>query len=180
MSTNQTPLQRPNRLGLTHDEETSLRYGDDPYRPAFASEEERRTAWFRCRERLLMHCSHGKRPSGWWDFESPVPYPRDPDYAEATLYEAGLLAESEVAELTAYWCKEFERASSPRFMFCIGHAKPGDTFASWISGEPAKKAHLKWAGVPRSLIGKWTTQRGRRSRTVRQLEKAAAAEHSAA
>jgi hypothetical protein len=57
-------------------------------------------------------------------------------------------------------------------MFCIGQAKPTDTFASWLKGEPAKKAHLKWAGVPHSLIRKWTAQRRRRSKTVRALEEA--------
>ena len=41
MPTNQTPLQRPRRLPLNHEQEMSLRYGELPHRPAFASEEER-------------------------------------------------------------------------------------------------------------------------------------------
>ena len=78
MPTNQTPLQRPRRLSLGHEAEMSLRYGDLAERPAFACDDERReAAWFYHRDRLLMHCSHGQRPAGWWDFESPIPYPED-------------------------------------------------------------------------------------------------------
>ena len=48
--------------------------------------------------------------------------------------------------------------------------------AIWLKGEAARKAHLKWAGVPRALIRKWTSQRRRRSRTVRKLVELAPAE----
>jgi hypothetical protein len=71
------------------------------------------------------------------------------------------------------WRRDFERAQQPGFKFCIGHAKPGDTFASWLEGEPAKRAHLKWAGVPRALIRKWTAERRRRGKTIRKLDAAA-------
>lgn len=177
MPTNQTPLQRPRRLSLGHEAEMSLRYGDLAERPAFACDDERREAWFYHRDRLLMHCSHGQRPAGWWDFESPVPYPEDRNYAPALLYEAGLLAESEVAELLAHWRSEFERAQEPRFMFCIGLAKPGDTFASWLEGEAAKKAHYAWSGIPNNLLKEWT--RARRRRTIRELESMSPAEPAA-
>jgi hypothetical protein len=174
MSTNERPLQRPNRLSLDHEAEMSLRYGDLPSRPAFGSEEERRAAWFYHRERLLMHCQGGGRPAGWWDYESPIRRPRNHNYQEAALYEAGLLAASEVDELVATWRSAFERAQDPRFMFCIGYAKPGDRVTTWLSGEAAKRAHLKWAGVPRALIRKWTAEHRRRGKTIRKLETAAA------
>ena len=159
-----TPPQRPNRI--PHEAEMSLRYGELAERPAFAGEEERRAAWFHHRDRLLQHCSHGRRPAGWWDFESPVPYPRDGDYAAAALFEAGLLTEGGIAELMARWREDFERAQAPGFTYCAGFARPSDTTATWLEGEPAKRAHLKWAAVPRSLIRKWTAERRRRHRTV--------------
>ena len=129
---------------LPFQQENSLRYGELTDCPAFSDDEARQVAWVLHRDRLLQHCSGGKRPAGWWDYDSPVPYPRDSDYAEATLYEAELLVESEVTELMARWRSEFERAQDPGFMFCGG--------AIWLKGEAARKAHLKWAGVPRALI----------------------------
>jgi hypothetical protein len=151
----------------------SLRYGDLAERPAFSGEEARREGWFAHRDVLLRHCRWGKRPAGWWDYECPIRRPRDHDYEEAALFEAGLLTESEVAELMACWREAFERAQEPRFMYCTGFTKPGDTTATWLEGEPAKKAHLKWAGVPRALIRKWTAERRRRGKTIRQLAAAA-------
>jgi hypothetical protein len=170
MPTNQTPLQRPRRLALSHNEEMSLVYGELPHRPGFASEEERRAAWFAHRDELLQHCRWGRRVAGWWDYESPIRRPRDRDYEEAALYEAGLLTEGEIVDLTARWRSEFERAQAPGFMYCMGFAKPGETTATWLEGAAARKAHLKWAGVPHALIRKWTAERQRRSKTIRKLK----------
>ena len=172
MSTNQTPLQRPNRAPLSHEGQMSLRYGELASRPGFASEEERRAAWFNHRDELLQHCSGGQRPAGWWDYESPIPYPRDRAYAAATLYENGLLNESELAELMIHWRQAFERSQNPRFMFCLGFAKPSDPVASWLKGAAARKAHYRWAGIPRELLKEWMTQRRRQSRTISELEAA--------
>jgi hypothetical protein len=92
MPTNETPLHRPHRLALSREETESLQYGDLPGRlGAFADDEERRAAWFHHRDRLLRHCRHGQRPAAWWDFESPVPRPRDRDYAPATLFVGRLI-----------------------------------------------------------------------------------------
>jgi hypothetical protein len=173
MPTNRTPLQRPNRLHLSHEEALSLRYGDLPERPAFAGAEERRAAWFHHRDRLLQHCNHGQRPAAWWSYESPVPYPGR-DYAAATLWENGLLTSTEVTELTARWRSAFERAQDPGFMYCVGFTRPSDTVATWLDGKVARKAHYRWSGIPRGLLKRWTAQRRRRSRTIRELETAAA------
>jgi hypothetical protein len=173
MPTNERPLQRPHRLALSREEHDSLQYGDLPGRPAFADDEERRAAWFHHRDRLLRHCSHGQRPAGWWDFESPVPRPRDRDYAAATLFEAGLLTESEIAELTATWRRDFERAQDLRFAFCVGFARPGDLVSSWLKGAPARKQLYRWSGIPKALVRKWTRERRRRQRTNSELEETA-------
>jgi hypothetical protein len=176
MPTNRTPLQRPNRIPLTHETEMSLRYGEIAGRPAFADAEERKAAWFAHRDVLLRHCRGGQRPAGWWEFESPIPYPGR-DYAQAALYEAELLTEREVAELTAMWRRDFERAQDPRFTYCVGFAKPGDTTASWLEGAPARHALYWWSGIPRDLLKRWTREWRRRDRTIRKLE---TAEHPAA
>jgi hypothetical protein len=164
MPTNRTPLQRPNRIPLTHETEMSLRYGDLPSRPAFSGEEERRAAWFAHRDMLLRHCRGGQRPAGWWDYESPFPYPGR-DSAAAALFEAGLLTAGEVAELTARWREDFERAQDPRFTF--------RTASTWLDGAAARRAHYRWSGIPRDLLKRWTRERRRRGRTIRQLKAAA-------
>jgi hypothetical protein len=144
---------------LNHEEHLSLQYGDLPGRSAFAGEEARRAAWFHHRDRLLQHCSHGKRPAAWWDFECPIRRPRDRDYEEAALFEVGLLAESEISELLARWRSEFERAQQPGFMYCIGFARPGDRVATWLEGPPARKALYRWSGIPKALVREWMAQR---------------------
>jgi hypothetical protein len=81
----------------------------------FASEEAAREAWFRHRAHFMAHfAGHGKRPMGWWWFESPVPFP---GYFKqrSTLYEHNLLDVAERAELLAYWRQQFERAGPAAF-----------------------------------------------------------------
>jgi hypothetical protein len=168
MSTNRMPLERPRRLPLSPEQDMSLRYGELASRPGFANTEQRKAAWFYHRDRLLMHCNGGQRPAGWWEFESPIPYPGR-DYGEAALWENGLLTSTEVTELTARWRRDFERAQDPGFTYCVGFAKPGDTVATWIQGKAARKALYRWSGIPKALLRKWTAERRRRSKAIRQL-----------
>ena len=172
MTTNRTPLQRSHRIALTHAEKMSLEFGELSHRRGFPNKGARRAAWFAHRDELLRHCRWGQRPAGFWDYECPVSRPRDSDYRQATLYENGLLSETEVTELTALWRADFEKAQAPGFAYCIGHAKPGDTFASWLHGEAAKKAHYKWAGIPKSLLRKWMAARKRQGKRIRELAEA--------
>ena len=171
MSTNRTPLQRPNRIPLSHEAEMDLRYGDLPKRPAFADAEERKAAWFAHRDVLLRHCRGGQRPAGWWDYESPFPYPGR-DYAAAALFEAELLTEEERAELLARWRDDFERAQDPGFRF--------RTTSTWLDGVAARRAHYRWSGIPRDLLKRWTREHRRRGKRIRELEAAASGEQPAA
>jgi hypothetical protein len=57
--------------------------------------------------------------------------------------KVGLLFDNERAELLTRWREEFDRAQEPGFAHCIGHAKPGDTFATWLSGKAAKRGALR-------------------------------------
>ena len=171
MATNRHPIQHPHRGRLNHAQEMTLRYGEDPRWDAFQSEAEHREAWARNRDHLLARYQHGRRPAAWWRFEASIPFPGY-DHEQAALFEADLLHEDERAELEREWRRAFEQARAPGFMFCAGFAKPSDTTATWLEGEAAERAHLKWAGVPRALIRKWTAERKRRGKTVRALEAA--------
>jgi hypothetical protein len=152
---NPTPIDRE---PLQHEAEMSLLYGELRHWPAFADDAARKAAWFAHRDRLLEHCSWGKRPAGWWDYECPIRRPRDRDYQEAALWENGLLTADEVAGLEASWRQAFERAQDPGFAFRAA--------AGWLDGWRAKKAYLKWVGVPRALIREWTAERRRRRKPV--------------
>lgn len=174
MPTNRRPINRLRR-GLTWNQELELEFGPNPRLPGFSSEEARQQAWLRHRERLMQAwAKHGKRPWAWWQYESPIRFPRNSEYEGAALYEAGLLGEREKAELLAEWHEYFDRAQEPDFCYCIGHRNPGDTFASYLKGAAAKRAHYQWAGIPKELIRKWTAERRRRARTIRRLTQTAA------
>jgi hypothetical protein len=130
----------------------------------FASEEAAREAWFRHRAHFMAHfAGHGKRPMGWWWFESPVPFP---GYFKqrSTLYEHNLLDVAERAELLAYWRQQFERAGQPHFFVCEG---PGEFF----EGAIARRKHYEWADIPASLVEQWTQERRRARKTIRELER---------
>jgi len=172
MPTNRTPIRRQRRL-LSWSEEMSLEWGEADHRGVgFTTEQERRTAWERHRDYLMAKCDHGFRPQAWWDYDAPklgVRRPRDPEYDKAALWEAGLLFEDEATTLEAHWREHFDRAQEPDFRFCIGHDSKRHC-AVWVQGAEARRAHYRWAGIPRTLIKQWTKQR---TKTIRKLAKAA-------
>src|SRR3954447_18569012 len=88
---------RDRTLGLM--ERWSLELGEDERRPAFANEEERRAAWEYHREALLARERPGSRPRAWWEYDAPIRWPGY-DRETVALYEAGLMSEEEIAELT--------------------------------------------------------------------------------
>ena len=103
---------------------------------------ERRAAWFQHRERLMaMWGTNGRRPMAWWLFEAgeDLDYPGY-DREQSTLYEAGLLSETERAALLARWRHEFDRARDPAFFVCLG---PGQ----FLDGDAAREAHHVWSDI---------------------------------
>jgi hypothetical protein len=151
MATNRTPLQRTGRRRLNHEQELSLSYGDLPGRPGFASDEERRESWFYHRDRLLQHCTCGRRPMAWWRYEvGDLRYPGY-DGERSTLYQAGLLGEDERRELMAWWREQYLQAHAPGFTFCQG---PG----LFLRGIEARREHLKWADIPAELVEAWSAE----------------------
>ena len=100
----------------------------------------------------------GSRPPEWWLFERNL-QPPDHDREAELLMAMGELSAAELAELVPDWREEYEKTLCPGFAFCIGHAKPDDTFATWIEGEEGRRAHLAWAGIPKVLVKQWERER---------------------
>ena len=151
----------------------SLEHGFDPGYGAYSTWEEYRAVWELHRARFMTRFDWGIRPQAWWDFEAPklgVQQPREYEYEKATLWENGLLTPAEIVQLEKHWREHFDHANEPGWYgHCIGHAKKGDTFATWLHGEDGRRAHYKWAGIPHALIKKWTAHK-RRAKTIRKLE----------
>jgi len=108
--------------------------------------------WRRHRETLMKWSHAGSRPPEWWLHERGMLRPNN---QAAWLYDTGELTEAELAELMPIWHEQYLRAQQPGFTYCIGHAKPSDTFATWIDGAEARESHYCWVGIPRSLIKQW-------------------------
>lgn len=173
--TKRTPIHRINR-GLSWSARMEFELGFKGEN--FSTWDEYRAGWERFRHILMAQLEWGFRPAAWWDFDAPIRRPRDHDYDEAALWEAGLLTPEERTQLEARWRQHFNDANEPDWVgYCIGHAKPGDTFATWLHGDEGRRAHYKWAGLPRPLIKKWTAEHKRRvkrrSKTIRQLAESA-------
>jgi hypothetical protein len=168
MPTNRTPIRHPHRGRLSHEQEMVLQYGaEERWAEAFATEEEYRDAWIRNRDRLLAGYRNGRRPMAWWTLESPIAFPGY-EQQQSVLFEANLLEPEERAELERWWHEQFLRAWNPQFFHCDG---PGRI----LEGEPARKAHFKWADIPTSLLKRWSAEYRRPERTIGTLAKAASA-----
>src|SRR5262249_12182912 len=100
--------------------------------------------------------------TAWWEYDSPIPCPRDAAYAKAAPWERGLLFPEEVTLLEARWRERFDEAQAADFSYCIGH-DPKRNCGVWLNGDEARSAHYRWAGIPHALIKRWTKQRDRRS-----------------
>ena len=161
MPTNRTPLRR-RRRGLSHAQSMLLLFGggDARWEGAFDDEAEARDAWQRHRDRLMAGCS-GRRPAGWWLFESPIAWPGY-DRERSALYDAELLEDGERAELLAFWRVQFERAQDARFF----HALNPDHY---LHGPAARRAHYRATDIPLSLLREWKAARRRSAHTISQL-----------
>jgi hypothetical protein len=165
MPTTRYVLRRPHRGELSHTQELELWLGASHHGLAFDSNEQRRAAWFRHRDRLMRwFAKNGRRPEGWWRYEAPegLRYPGY-DRERSVLYQAGVLGEEEARELQDWWRKEFDRSWDPHFFFCAG---PGKIF----TGAVARQKHYLWADLPAELCEKWTAERHQCSQAIRELE----------
>jgi len=152
--TNRKYLRRSQRAPISSVQEMELWMGPSRHGSAFASEAQRREAWFRHRERLMAWWGQdGRRPLAWWAYEAPegLKYPGY-DYQRPVLYEAGVLSAEERARLEAYWREEFDRSWDPHFFHCAG---PGKIF----KGDAARVKHWLWMDLPLELHDRWMAER---------------------
>jgi hypothetical protein len=119
-------------------------------------------------QHLMAECDPGRRPPEWWDYEKKMPRP-DEREAEA-LFGMGELRDAELAKLMPIWREQYEHAQKPGFAYCIGHAKPTDTFVTWIEGVEAREAYYDCAEIPRSLIKKWDVERDRDKEVIMKVD----------
>jgi len=167
MPPNRDYIRRPQRLPLSATQEMELWLGPGRDGTAFASDEHRREAWFRYRDRLMQRWAKGgRRPLGWWWYEASergLP-PRHPALHERSiLYEfSDVLSAEERAELEAEWRKEFDRTWDTNFSFYAD--------GKYYTGDVARE--LAWIAMdlPMVLHDKFMAERKRRGRVVRQLE----------
>ena len=109
----------------------------------------------------------GKRPEEWWTYEIGEAVPADNQ--GTVLYERGnVLRDDEIEYLLTFWREQYDRMYAPHFAHCIGHAKPDDTFASWVFGAEARRLHIAWAGIPSSLVVKWDAEKLDEKRKTRR------------
>ena len=149
--------------GLTYSELQELWLGPCSGGSVFNSLEELRAAWDRGRDVVMkLWATNGRRPQAWWFLGDAASlgltwpgYDRQQSY----LFEHNALSEVECEQLLASWRQEFEHASS-------------------LEDIAARKAHLDWADVPRSLRQRWSAN-GRRRRP-RQPAAPAPSEEAAA
>src|SRR5262245_825475 len=162
MATNRSPLRRSRRV-LSHDEELELWLGPGHRPSTFRDAEHARQAWMVNRDRIMAAWArNGRRPQGWWAFEASIEFPGH-DRETSTLFQAGLLAEEEAAELVAGWRAQFQRAQQSDFFFCEG---PGQFFC----GAAARSRHYREIDIPASLVQQWSKEYRRRARTIRRLQ----------
>jgi hypothetical protein len=134
---------------------------------AFASDEQRRAAWFRYRDRIMQRWGKdGRRPQGWWAYEAPegLWYPGY-DHERSILYMAGVLTEEEARKLREGWRKEFDRTWEPHFSCSAA-------FGRLFTGEAAREKHCLWADIPPDLYEEWAAERQRCAGVIGELEEA--------
>jgi hypothetical protein len=154
MVTNRTPIKRADRWR---------------YEPWKCDDDERpypRERWQRYRDKIMQHeAGRDRRPPEWWLYERGI---EPPDHEAMALYDMDELQPDELQELLAHWREQYDWMHDPHFAYCIGHAKPGDTFASWVHGAEARRLHIAWAGIPSSLIAKWDAEKLDEKRKTRR------------
>ena len=165
MPTNRRLLRRSHRTTMTLTQEMELWLGPGDNGSSFESDAHRRETWFRYRDRLVRQWGKsGRRPMGWWLYESPFRNPRHPGVAHerSSLYEfSDILSADERTELEAWWRKEFELSWRPNFFFfrrrknlqqrhCSRTSLAVGGSAAPATGQIDGRTPAAWPGCPRS------------------------------
>jgi hypothetical protein len=124
---------------------------------AFADREKLRAAWESARGYMLRVFGRpGRRPRGWWEFDTDLAYPGY-DQEQSFLYEHGQLDAEECTQLEAIWRREYERSLKPGFSIAMSPEVI-------LHGVRARRSHWLWADIPPSLLEAWEAERQPRDR----------------
>jgi hypothetical protein len=122
--------------------------------------------WFRHRDRLMQRWGKsGRRPMGWWLYESPFRSHRHPgpDHERSILWEfTDALSVDERAKLEQWWREQFERSWRPNFSFYAD--------GKHYSGDIARELSWVFVDLPPPLLDKFMAERERRGRVIHKLE----------
>jgi hypothetical protein len=117
----------------------------------------------RHRDLILANAMSGHRPEEWWIYEKGR---RSPGRDEtAVLYSMGELSKAETENAMRMWRFYYAQTQDPEFSLAL---EPG----KFLEGAAARRAHFKWAGIPRELIKAWNAEHKRQATTIRKLERA--------
>jgi hypothetical protein len=142
-------LPKARRGSLPFEYWLSLTIGDNPHKPAFSNERERRAHWEEFREQLLSRSVRGKRPWAWWQYDSPQP--RDPGCHETLqLYRLGQLKGDELAAVMADW-KEWA-VKARRLHWQAGPSGGSGVTRSFGPSLETERHWRQWAGIPDELF----------------------------
>jgi len=110
----------------------------------FSSPQDLREAWERHRDEVMrLWGQGGRRPMGWWQFDTELKYPGY--YRERSfLWRHGILGPEEKFEVEHEWRADFEAAHR--------------------MGARERREHLEHCDVPPELIERWISERRRRAR----------------
>jgi hypothetical protein len=127
-----------------------LSWGPASQGSLFETREALREAWLLGRDYLLKHWANSaRRPAAFYELEWQGE-PPDYDVERSTLWRTNMLAPAEKAAVEQEWLQEFEAA----------HARGLDA--------KRRRQHYAWADIPAELVSKWTAQRRRKAKTVKE------------
>jgi len=141
--------------GFSSGQIMELWLGPNPTGSFFNSPEELRAAWEANRDEVMRQWgSHGRRPQGWWAFDTQLEYPGH-SRERSFLCRAGVLSELERIEMEAEWKVEFDEAKG--------------------KSASERREHYEHHDIPAELIEVWTQERPRRRGRQKALSEEAAA-----
>ena len=109
----QAKRRKARRTELTLQQQMELQLGGHG---AFATEDEKLSAWEEHREELISSINLGHRPAAWWEFDAPEGVERPlHGHEDVVLFEAGLLDRpGELEQCTSWFSKKEEAVASGR------------------------------------------------------------------
>jgi hypothetical protein len=116
---------------------------------------------------LLLQGGPGRRPEEWWVYEKQMkpPCACSDEHETALLFEMGELGPEEIAELEPQWREHYAQAAKAAKHGYLSSGGSGYVDGKWVdhserlTGEAARQAYLRWAGIPRRYVAEWDAER---------------------